>query len=68
VILARWRLISHGFETLEFLLATIMKFQIDDLPVLFPYDRIYPEQFSYMCDLKRTLDASVRPIASATFA
>ncbi|KAI0093662.1 DNA repair helicase [Irpex rosettiformis] len=35
-----------------------MKFTIDDLPVIFPYDRIYPEQYSYMCDLKRTLDAS----------
>ncbi|KAL0254962.1 TFIIH/NER complex ATP-dependent 5'-3' DNA helicase subunit [Diplodia seriata] len=34
-----------------------MKFNIDDLPVLFPYPRIYPEQYKYMCDLKRTLDA-----------
>jgi DNA excision repair protein ERCC-2 len=34
-----------------------MKFNIDDLPVLFPYPRIYPEQYAYMCDLKRTLDA-----------
>ncbi|EJD06064.1 DNA repair helicase [Fomitiporia mediterranea MF3/22] len=35
-----------------------MKFLIDDLPIIFPYDRIYPEQYQYMCDLKRTLDAS----------
>ncbi|KAF7322968.1 Helicase ATP-binding domain-containing protein [Mycena chlorophos] len=35
-----------------------MKFTIDDLPVIFPYDRIYPEQYAYMCDLKRALDAS----------
>ncbi|KAJ7285844.1 hypothetical protein C8J57DRAFT_1285976 [Mycena rebaudengoi] len=35
-----------------------MKFLIDDLPIIFPYDRIYPEQYAYMCDLKRTLDAS----------
>ncbi|KZT57924.1 DNA repair helicase [Calocera cornea HHB12733] len=34
-----------------------MKFNIDGLPIVFPYDRIYPEQYSYMCDLKRTLDA-----------
>ncbi|RMZ89543.1 hypothetical protein DV736_g3225, partial [Chaetothyriales sp. CBS 134916] len=34
-----------------------MKFYIDDLPVLFPYGRIYPEQYAYMCDLKRTLEA-----------
>ncbi|KAJ5682593.1 hypothetical protein N7462_005758 [Penicillium macrosclerotiorum] len=34
-----------------------MKFLIDDLPVLFPYPRIYPEQYAYMCDLKKTLDA-----------
>ncbi|TFY60783.1 hypothetical protein EVG20_g7289 [Dentipellis fragilis] len=35
-----------------------MKFYIDDLPIVFPYDRIYPEQYAYMCDLKRTLDAT----------
>ncbi|KAL1947857.1 hypothetical protein VTO73DRAFT_13581 [Trametes versicolor] len=35
-----------------------MKFFIDDLPIIFPYDRIYPEQYAYMCDLKRTLDAT----------
>lgn len=34
-----------------------MKFMIEDLPILFPYPRIYPEQYAYMCDLKRTLDA-----------
>ncbi|KAF2213374.1 hypothetical protein CERZMDRAFT_39056 [Cercospora zeae-maydis SCOH1-5] len=34
-----------------------MKFFIGDLPVLFPYPRIYPEQYKYMCDLKHTLDA-----------
>jgi DNA excision repair protein ERCC-2 len=28
--------------------------------IIFPYDRIYPEQYAYMCDLKRTLDATVR--------
>lgn len=31
--------------------------QSSDLPVLFPYTRIYPEQYAYMCDLKKTLDA-----------
>ncbi|KAF8212245.1 hypothetical protein K438DRAFT_1806227 [Mycena galopus ATCC 62051] len=35
-----------------------MKFSIDDLPIVFPYDRIYPEQYAYMCDLKRALDAT----------
>ncbi|KAF6765199.1 hypothetical protein DFP72DRAFT_870412 [Ephemerocybe angulata] len=35
-----------------------MKFYIDNLPIIFPYDRIYPEQYAYMCDLKRTLDAT----------
>ncbi|GMM34555.1 TFIIH/NER complex ATP-dependent 5'-3' DNA helicase subunit [Saccharomycopsis crataegensis] len=33
-----------------------MKFFIDDLPVLFPYPKIYPEQYEYMCDIKKTLD------------
>lgn len=33
-----------------------MKFYIDDLPVLFPYPRIYPEQYAYMADIKKSLD------------
>lgn len=33
-----------------------MKFYIDDLPVIFPYPKIYPEQYQYMCDIKKTLD------------
>lgn len=33
-----------------------MKFFIEDLPVIFPYPRIYPEQYAYMCDIKKTLD------------
>lgn len=32
-------------------------FPIDDLKVFFPYDNIYPEQYRYMCELKKTLDA-----------
>ncbi|RNJ56188.1 DNA-dependent ATPase of the nucleotide excision repair factor 4 complex [Verticillium nonalfalfae] len=39
-----------------------MKFFIDDLPVLFPYPRIYPEQYAYMCDLKsRSSTAETSP-------
>ncbi|CAD6963166.1 unnamed protein product [Tilletia controversa] len=34
-----------------------MKLYIDGLPVLFPYPKIYPEQYAYMTDLKRALDA-----------
>ncbi|KAK3582679.1 hypothetical protein CHS0354_031090 [Potamilus streckersoni] len=34
-----------------------MKVNIDGLLVLFPYDYIYPEQYMYMLELKRTLDA-----------
>ena len=33
-----------------------MKFYVDELPVLFPYDRIYPEQLDYMTSMKRGLD------------
>ncbi|KAH3940970.1 general transcription and DNA repair factor IIH helicase subunit XPD [Parastagonospora nodorum] len=33
-----------------------MLFHIDGLPVLFPYPSVYPEQYAYMCDLKKTLD------------
>eukprot|EP00043_Microstomoeca_roanoka_P005591 m.56764 g.56764 ORF g.56764 m.56764 type:complete len:776 (+) comp13031_c0_seq3:84-2411(+) len=34
-----------------------MKFFIDDLTVYFPYEFIYPEQYEYMKELKRALDA-----------
>ncbi|KAJ0975651.1 hypothetical protein J5N97_017616 [Dioscorea zingiberensis] len=34
-----------------------MKFQIEDVTVYFPYDHIYPEQYQYMLELKRALDA-----------
>jgi DNA excision repair protein ERCC-2 len=35
-----------------------MKLTVDGLQVLFPYDYIYPEQYQYMLELKRCLDAS----------
>lgn len=34
-----------------------MRLNIDGLTVYFPYPRIYPEQYEYMCELKKTLDA-----------
>ncbi|KAL6968337.1 DNA helicase [Sarracenia purpurea var. burkii] len=34
-----------------------MKFQVEDVTVFFPYDHIYPEQYAYMVELKRALDA-----------
>jgi len=34
-----------------------MKLNVEGLLVHFPYDYIYPEQFSYMLELKRSLDA-----------
>ncbi|XP_015171586.1 PREDICTED: TFIIH basal transcription factor complex helicase XPD subunit [Polistes dominula] len=34
-----------------------MKINVDDLIVYFPYDYIYPEQYAYMYELKRGLDA-----------
>ena len=37
----------------------MFRINIDGLLVVFPYDYIYPEQYSYMLDLKRTLDAKV---------
>lgn len=35
----------------------VMRINIDGLPVYFPYPRLYPEQYEYMCELKKTLDA-----------
>lgn len=34
-----------------------MKFNLEDLTVYFPYEYIYPEQYRYMLELKRALDA-----------
>ncbi|KAL5285926.1 ERCC2 family protein [Megaselia abdita] len=34
-----------------------MKLSVDGLLVYFPYEYIYPEQYAYMIDLKKTLDA-----------
>ena len=34
-----------------------MKFYIEEVLVYFPYQYIYPEQYDYMCHLKRSLDA-----------
>ena len=41
-----------------------MKFFLDDLPILFPYEFIYPEQYAYMKDIKKALDAKVNESAS----
>lgn len=35
------------------------RISVDGLIVYFPYDYIYPEQYAYMLELKRTLDAKV---------
>jgi hypothetical protein len=48
------RLESTGHRRL-----TAARLNVDGLLVYFPYDYIYPEQFSYMLELKRTLDAKV---------
>jgi hypothetical protein len=37
-----------------------MIFMLDGLRVFFPYDYIYPEQYKYMLELKRGLDAKAR--------
>lgn len=34
-----------------------MKFNLEGLTVHFPYEYIYPEQYRYMLELKRALDA-----------
>uniref|UniRef100_A0A1D1YM86 DNA 5'-3' helicase n=1 Tax=Anthurium amnicola TaxID=1678845 RepID=A0A1D1YM86_9ARAE len=34
-----------------------MRFQIEGVTVYFPYEHIYPEQYEYMVEMKRALDA-----------
>lgn len=41
-----------------------MKFFIDDLPIYFPYEFIYPEQYAYIKDIKKTLDAKVTTVVN----
>ena len=33
--------------------------QLEELPLYFPYDYMYPEQYDYMLAVKRSLDAKV---------
>lgn len=37
----------------------MVRFNLDGLDVFFPYDRMYEEQYNYMLELKRSLDAKV---------
>ncbi|KAA8491366.1 DNA repair helicase XPD [Porphyridium purpureum] len=37
--------------------ASSMRVFVDGVPVYFPYEYMYPEQYAYMCELKRALDA-----------
>lgn len=43
----------------RFYLYRLMRFDIEGLAIYFPYDYIYPEQYSYMVQLKHILDAKV---------
>lgn len=40
----------------------MVRFNLDGLDVFFPYDRMYEEQYNYMLELKRSLDAKVRAL------
>lgn len=44
-----------------------MKFILDGLTVYFPYEFIYPEQYRYMLELKRSLDAHGHCLIEVTF-
>ena len=35
-----------------------MKFNLDGLEIYFPYDYIYPEQYRYMLEAKKAIDAN----------
>lgn len=46
---------AQGF--LSSIAASAMRFDLDGLDVFFPYEYMYPEQYDYMLELKRSLDA-----------
>jgi DNA excision repair protein ERCC-2 len=35
----------------------MVRFDLDGIEVFFPYEYLYPEQYTYMLELKRILDA-----------
>eukprot|EP00758_Cryptobia_borreli_P018881 Tbor_TRINITY_DN7599_c0_g1::TRINITY_DN7599_c0_g1_i1::g.908::m.908 len=39
-----------------------MKFFIDEIPIIFPYPQLYPEQLDYMTTMKRGLDQGVHMV------
>lgn len=45
----------------------LCRLNVDGLLVYFPYDYIYPEQYLYMLELKRTLDAKVSVVCCESF-
>jgi len=49
--------LPHSFHLITKRLC--FRLNVDGLLVYFPYDYIYPEQFSYMMELKQALDAKV---------
>lgn len=44
-----------------------MKFDLEGITVYFPYEYIYPEQYKYMQELKRALDAPGHCLLEARF-
>lgn len=53
---------ENGINTFYFIFL-VFRLTVDGLLVYFPYDYIYPEQYAYMLELKRALDAKVRNIS-----
>ena len=43
-----------------------MKFSLEGLSVYFPYEYIYPEQYQYMLECKRALDAKGHGLLDVT--
>jgi hypothetical protein len=41
-------------------LCLVFRFNLEGLTVYFPYEYLYPEQYNYMLEVKRALDAKVR--------
>lgn len=56
----RGALVPFSALTLTVYDDAVQRFDLEGLDVFFPYDRMYPEQYNYMLELKRSLDAKVR--------
>lgn len=59
LIFTDWQFNHSTVSTAVISVIFVFRLSVDGLLVFFPYDYIYPEQYAYMQELKKALDAKV---------